>query len=268
MTRGTRCALALIALLLSLVIVGPMVAPPRNVMAAMGRELFSPPSSTHWLGTDQLSRDVFARLTWGGRVSLAIATIAVVLAALIGSGLGLLAASSSRWLRAAIQRLINLSLSLPRIIILFVVIAAAGRLSPLTLGILLGLTGWPPVARLVRGEALRLRGAAYVTAARALGAPELRILRREIFPGTLPAVAVTSTLGLADAILLEAGLSFLGIGIAPPDPSWGGMVLEARDYLASHPWLMVAPCVALVMTTSAATLLGSSLRRSLQPGAP
>lgn len=265
MTRQGRVGFVLLLGLVALALVGPLlgrdpVAQPDPLHGA-----FLLPSAAHWLGTDELSRDIFARLAYGARISLAIAAIAVAVAAVLGSAIGLAAGATTGIGSRLLQRLVNLGLALPRIIVLLVVLAAVGRIPPALLGVLLGLTGWPAVARLVRGETLRLNGAAYVTAARALGAPRLRVVLRDIFPGTLPAVLVATTLGVADVILLEAGLSFIGVGVRPPDPSWGGMILEARDYLANAPWLMLAPCLALVVATSAATLLGEALRGSLQP---
>ncbi len=265
MTAPGRIGLALLLALASFAIVGPMIAASPVAQPDPLNGAFLLPSAAHWLGTDQLSRDIFARLAYGARISLAIAAIAVAVAAMVGSAVGLAAGSSTGLVGRALQRVINLGLALPRIIVLLVVLAAVGRIPPPLLGVLLGLTGWPAVARLVRGETLRLAQAPYVDAAHALGAPPARVLLRDIFPGTLPALLVATTLGVADAILLEAGLSFIGVGVRPPDPSWGSMILEARDHLANAPWLLLAPCVALVLATSAATLLGESLRRSLQP---
>jgi peptide/nickel transport system permease protein len=265
MTSQRRIGFALLTLLVALAAIGPLVATDPAVQLDPLNGALRLPSAAHWLGTDQLSRDIFARLAYGARVSLAIAAIAVTVAATLGSAIGLGAGASSGIVGRALERIINLGLALPRIIVLLVVLAAVGRIPPLALGVLLGLTGWPAVARLVRGETLRLARAPYVSAAYALGAPRTRIVLRDIFPGTVPAVIVATTLGVADVILLEAGLSFIGVGVRAPDPSWGGMILEARDYLASAPWLMLAPCVALVAATTAATLLGEALRSSLQP---
>jgi len=265
MTFQGRLGLALLFALATLAIIGPMIAADPSAQPDPLNGAFLLPSAAHWLGTDQLSRDIFARLATGARVSLTIAAIAVTVAAIIGAAIGLAAGTTSGLLASGFQRVINLGLALPRIIVLLVVLAAVGRIPLLLLGVVLGLTGWPAVARLVRGETLRLVGAPYVTAAHALGAPRGRVVLRDIFPGTLAPLLVATTLGVADVILLEAGLSFIGVGVRPPDPSWGGMILEARDHLANAPWLLVAPCVALVVATSAATLLGEALRRSLQP---
>ena len=265
MTRTGRLGLTILALLAALAIIGPLVAGDPNAQPDPVNASLLLPSHAHWLGTDQLSRDIFARLAFGARISLVVAIIAVGVAASIGSAVGLAAGAARGIGGRMLQWLIDLGLALPRIIVLLVVLAAVGRVHYALLGVILGATGWPAVARLVRGETLRLRQAQYVAAAQALGAEPARVLWREIFPGTLPAVLVASTLGLGDAILLEAGLSFIGVGVRPPDASWGGMLFEARDYITSAPWLVFIPCLALVMATSAATLLGEALRRSLQP---
>lgn len=265
MTRDTRTGLTLLGALLALALVGPFIAGDPSVQHNLLTDALRPPSLAHWLGTDQYARDVFARLAHGARISLAVATLAVAVAAALGTAIGLLAGAASGWPSRILGRVIDLGLALPRVIVLLVVLSAVGTLSLPVFAIVLGLTGWAGVARLVRGEALHLRHAGYVTAAAALGAPEGRILRREILPGTLAPVLVAATLGVADAMLLEAGLSFLGLGVRPPAPSWGGMLLEARQYLSNAPWLILAPGLALVAATSAATLLGDALRRALQP---
>ena len=262
MKTHRRFALVLLAALAVFAIVGPWIAPDRSIP---GEFILQAPSRAHWLGTDGVARDIFARLAFGARISLIVALIAVTVAAAVGSMVGLLAGATDTLIARVAQRVINLGLALPRVIVLLVVLATIGEISIVTLGVVLGMTGWPAVARLVRGETLRLRETQFVVAARALGAPPSHIIWRDIFPGTLPAVLVATTLGVADAILLEAGLSFIGVGVRPPEASWGGMILEAREYIYNAPWLLIAPCVALVVATSAATLLGEALRRSLQP---
>lgn len=264
MTRFGKAGLVALVALALFAIVGPWMAGDPNSLDLAGGPLLGP-SGAHWFGTDQLGRDVFARLAVGARISLVVATLAVAVAAAAGIAFGVAAATLPGIAGRTVERAIDLGLALPRLIVLLVVLAALGRVHYALLGVILGATGWPAVARLVRGEALRLDHAQHVSAARALGSPPVRVVWHEILPGTLPAVLVASTLGLADAILLEAGLSFIGVGVRPPDASWGGMLYEARDYIGTAPWLVFVPCVALVAATSAATLLGDALRRSLQP---
>lgn len=265
MTRSRRIGLGLLAALVALALVGPWVAPDPNVQPALASGSLAAPSAAHWLGTDQYSRDVFARVAHGARASLTVAAIAVTVAAILGMVIGLIAGVAGPLLGGVLRRTIDIALALPRVVVLLVLLATAGTLPLPLFALVLGLTGWPALARLVRGETLRLRHAPYVEAARALGAEPRRVALREILPGAIPPLLVAATLGTADAILLEAGLSFLGLGIQPPAPSWGGMLLEARDYLGTAPWLLLAPGLALVLATATATLLGDALRHSLHP---
>ncbi len=266
MTGTLRAGLVLGGGLVLLAIVGPWIAPDPLAQPDLITGTLQSPSATHWFGTDQYSRDVFARLAAGARASLGIAVGAVVVATLLGTLVGLIAGGARGAAAEALRRAIDLLLGLPRLVVLLVLLAAVGPLTPLSLALVLGATGWPAIARLVRGETLRLRETGFVGAARALGASPLRILRRDILPGAMAPALVAATLGIADAILLEAGLSFIGLGIQPPAPTWGGMILEARDHIASAPWLLLAPGLALVVATTAATLIGDALRHRLLPG--
>jgi peptide/nickel transport system permease protein len=256
----------LLAVLLALALLGPLVAPDPNLQPALTDGTLAPPSAAHWLGTDQFSRDVFARVAHGARASLSVAAIAVGVAALLGMLIGLAAGVAGPALGGMLRRVIDIGLALPRVVVLLVLLAAIGALPLPLFALVLGLTGWPSLARLVRGETLRLRQAVFVDAAEALGATPSRIAFRELLPGAIPPLLVAAAMGTADAMLLEAGLSFLGLGIQPPAPSWGGMLLEARDHLGGAPWLLLAPGTALVLATVTATLLGDSLRRFLHPG--
>lgn len=265
MTTTARVGLAALGALLLLALVGPFMAPDPNLQPDLARGALAAPSLVHWLGTDQFSRDVFARLAHGARASLAVAVIAVSVATLLGTVVGLAAGAAGALSGEMLRRLIDIGLAIPRVVVLLILLASIGTLPLPLFAAVLGATGWPAVARLVRGETLRLRQAPFVTAARALGADAPRLAWREILPGALSPVFVAAALGTADAMLLEAGLSFLGLGILPPTPSWGGMLLEAREHLGTAPWLLLAPGLALVLATATATLLGDALRRSLNP---
>jgi len=262
MTRQGQAGIVLLGAIITLAVVGPMLATDPNVQPDLLRGTLLPPSTTNWLGTDQYSRDVLARLAWGARTSLIVAMIAVSVATTIGIAIGLAAGRPDGWVAALLRRAIDVTLAVPRVLVLLILLAALGTLPIPVFALLLGLVGWAGIARLVRGESLRLRNAQYVVASRALGATPARVLWREILPGTLGAVQVAATLSLADVILLEAGLSFLGMGVRPPAPSWGGMLIESQPYLGSAPWLIMPPIVALIAATSAATLIGASLRQS------
>lgn len=258
-----RIGVTLSILLAAVAMVGPWLVGDPTV--ASGSDFLASPSGSHLLGTDPFGRDVLARTVHGARVSLIVALVSTVVALMVGVALGVLAGGHHKPVARALSHFINFALAVPRVILLLVLVAATGRLGPWALALMLGLTGWPTIARLARGEALRLEHSGFVTASEALGASLPRRLLREILPGALPAGLVAATLGIADALLLEAGLSYLGIGIRPPHPSWGGMILEAQPYLAQAPWLLFGPAVALVMATVAATLLGEALRARLNP---
>jgi peptide/nickel transport system permease protein len=267
MKGQTRVGVGLVTLLALLAIVGPFVAGDPDAQLELATGTLQAPSAAHLLGTDEFSRDVFARLAHGAAISLGVGIVAVVVAALLGMLIGLWAGRSEGLLGGMLRRIIDLGLAIPRILVLLVLLSSIGHLPMWLFAVVLGATGWPAMARLIRGETLRLRHTQYVAAARALGAAEGRILWREILPGALPPLLVAATLGVADAMLLEAGLSFLGLGAPPPAASWGGMLLESRSVMAVAPWMVLAPGTALVAATSAATLLGDALRRRLQPDA-
>lgn len=259
-----RLAIGLVVMLAILAIIGPWLGGDPYAAGPDGARLTAP-SWQHLLGTDQFGRDVLARLAHGARLSLGIAALAIGIASCIGLLLGVVAGGTNGPVAAILSRLIDLALALPRIVVLLVLVAVLGALGPIGLGLVLGVTGWPAIARLTRGEALTLRHAPYVAAAHALGATPLRRLMREVLPGTLAPVTVAATLGVADVLMLEAGLSFLGIGIRPPTPTWGSMLLEAQPYITAAPWLLLAPAAALVVATAAATLGGDALRTQMQP---
>lgn len=267
MRTATKVGFGLLSLLALLAIVGPFITGDPDAQLDLLNGTLQAPSAAHLLGTDEFSRDVLARLAHGAGISLGVGFLAIAVAALLGIVIGLWAGGTDGVVSRLLDRGINLGLAIPRIVVLLVLLSAVGTLPMWLFAVVLGATGWPAMARLVRGETLRLRHAPFVAAARALGAPERRILGREILPGALPPLLVAATLGVADAMLLEAGLSFLGLGAAPPAASWGGMLLESRSVMAVAPWMVLAPGAALVAATSAATLLGDALHRRLQPDA-
>ncbi len=236
-------------------------------------QLPAPPDARHLLGTDDLGRDVLSRLLYGARVSLGVALLVVVLEALIGVPLGLIAGFYSGRLDTLLMRVTDVVFAFPDIllaILLAAVIRGANQvvsmpLSLTALFISLGAVGWPGVARLVRGQTLALREKEYIEAARALGASDSSIIWKHVFPNVLSPLIVQITQDMAGVILAEATLAFLGLGVAPPYPSWGRMINEARDQMQGHPMLLLYPSLLLALTVMAFNFFGDALRDALDP---
>lgn len=264
--RAARLALLVIVALLLLAALAPWLAPYSPVaqpdIVAL-RNL--PPSAAHLFGTDFASRDVLSRVMYGARVSLSVALLAVAVSITLGTGYGAVAGYAGGRTDAIMMRLIDAALSIPRLLLLIAILALWDGVGVPVLILLLGLTGWFGVSRLVRAEVLSLRDTDMITAARALGARDGEILRRHVLPSVLSPVIVAATLGVANVILLEAGLSFLGIGVRPPAPSWGSIIQDGADAIGSLWWLSLFPGVAIVVTVMAFNALGDRLRDALDP---
>jgi peptide/nickel transport system permease protein len=251
-------ALGLAALLAPLVLNDPAAMP--DVVAGA-----TPPSLAHPFGTDQLNRDILSRVMHGGRISLAVAGLAVLLSLGLGSLVGLVAGYVGGRLDAVLMRAVDAALAIPRLFVILLLLVVWERIPLGALILVLGTTGWFATSRLVRGEVLRLRHEAFVLAAEGLGAPARRTILRHLLPNAAGPLLVAATLGVGDVILLEAGLSFLGLGIQPPTPSWGGMVLDARPLIVSAPWTAIFPGAAIVVTVLSVNLIGDALQAALDP---
>jgi len=245
--------MVLVALLGPLILADPRAQPDLATGTLLG------PSLRHPLGTDHLSRDVLARLVNGARVSLGVALGAVLLSMTCGALVGLVAGYVGGWVDVVLMRLVDAALAIPRIFLLFLITAVMERIPLTMLVLVLGVTGWFGASRLVRAEVLRLRSLEFVQGAEALGAGRWRIMLRHLLPNALAPLLAATTLAVGDVILLEAGLSFLGFGVQPPTPSWGGMILDARPYLISAPLSSIAPGLAIVAAVLAVNLVGESL---------
>jgi len=230
------------------------------------RHAEQPPSREHWLGTDELGRDVYTRLLYGGRVSLTVGLVAVSIYMVIGVTLGAVAGYYGGAVDSVIMRITDVVMIIP-FFPLALTMAAALRPSVYNTMIVIGLLGWTGICRLVRGEFLTLRGREYVEAARAIGVPDGRIIFRHILPNALAPVVVAATLGMGSAILSEAGLSFLGFGVQQPTPSWGNMLSAALSLkvLLLQPWIWLPPGLLIFVAILALNLVGEGLREALDP---
>lgn len=220
----------------------------------------------HVLGTDRFGRDVWTRLVYGARVSLGVGLLAVLISIAVGVTVGALAGYGRGPVPLALLGLTDFALAVPRVVLLLL-LAALWRPSTALVIVVLGLTGWMSVARLVHGEVRALAARPFVEGAVASGARRLRVLVRHILPNALTPVIVAAALGVGNAITLEASLSFLGLGVQPPTPSWGNMIASGRDVLVNAPWVATAPGAALVIVVVACTLLGDAVRDALEPSA-
>ena len=218
------------------------------------------PSLQHPFGTDPFSRDVLSRVLHGARVSLGVAVGAMLLSVTLGAALGALAAVLGGWVDAAISALVDMLIAMPRLLVVIALVATFGTLSPWWLVALIGGSGWLTTARVVRAEMRDHLQRDYVLAARALGATRWRMIWQHLLPAVAPQIAVAAALALAAVIPLEAALSFVGLGIQPPSPSWGNILLDGTDYLTSAWWLVVFPVGAVTMTVGSALVLADRLR--------
>ena len=266
--RKNRIALMGLIFMLALYVITlltPLIAPfdPAEQGDIVATRYLAP-SFENLMGTDRFGRDIFSRVLYGSRISLTIGFLAVSIGVAVGVLLGAVAGYFGRRVDAVIMRFTDMMLSIPRLVLLLVTIALFEPSLTLII-IVLGLTGWMGIARIVRGEVLSLREREFVQAARALGMGPTRIISRHIIPNTLAPIIVYATLGIGTTILVEAALSFLGLGVQPPTASWGNMIADGRDSLITAWWIATFPGLAIVFTVTAFNLLGDGLRDALDP---
>lgn len=272
--RLAQVGMALVGILILTALLAPWLAPhnPQHLLAdglnAAGQP--HPPGAEFLLGADSLGRDIFSRVIFGARISLLVAMIAMITSVILGSTVGLLGGYFEGWTDVLLTRLTESVMSLPTILLaiaLFVVLpgdSAGQRLFKLLLAI--SLVTWTGIARAVRGVTLSLKKREYVEAARALGCSHLRIIFKHLLPNVLPTVIVMATLAVAQNILLEAGLSYLGQGVDPSVASWGSMIKDGEPYLLAAPWMVLVPGIAIILAVAGFNLLGRAMEETLEPG--
>lgn len=263
LNRSGAFGLVVVALVVAAAALAPLLSPYGPVDSELARSL-QPPSRAHWFGTDQLGRDLLTRILYGARVSLAIGLVTVGVAGAVGLAVGIAAGYLGGMVDVLLMRLVDVYLSFPFILLALTVNAILGiGLQNIILTLII--TGWVVYARLVRGEVLALKTQDYVEAARALGAPEARIVLRHLLPNLWTPVIILSSLQVAQFIVAEAAISFLGFGVQPPTASWGNMLNEGKTYIYNAWWMTTFPGLALVLTALGVNLVGDWLRDTLDP---
>jgi peptide/nickel transport system permease protein len=253
----------IIILIFLLAMLAPFIAPydPNDINV---KAILLGPSMQHWMGTDGLGRDVLSRMLYGGRVSLLVGLVAVGISTAIGILLGAVAGFYRGWIDVFIMRLVDIMLSIPSF---FLILAVIAFLTPsiINIMIVIGLTSWMGVTRLVRAEFLSLCEREYVLASRTLGARDYRLIFRHLLPNSLTPIIVSAVLGVAGAVLMESGLSFLGLGVQAPQASWGNILTDGKEYIQFAWWLSLFPGLAILITVLGYNLLGEGLRDALDP---
>ena len=259
----SKAGFIIIVVVFLLAMLAPIIAPydPDDINV---KAILIEPTWQHWMGTDGLGRDVLSRMLFGGRISLLVGLVAVGISTVIGIILGAIAGYYRGWVDTVIMRLVDVMLSIPSF---FLILAVIAFLTPsiINVMIVIGLTSWMGVTRLVRAEFLSLSGREFVQASRALGAKDTRLIFTHLLPNSLTPIIVSSVLGVAGAVLMESGLSFLGLGVQAPQASWGNILTDGKDYIQFAWWLSLFPGLAILITVLGYNLLGEGLRDALDP---
>ncbi|HNV88425.1 MAG TPA: ABC transporter permease [Methylotenera sp.] len=259
----SKAGFIIIVMVFLLAMLAPVISPydPDEINV---KAILLGPSWQHWMGTDGLGRDVLSRMLFGGRISLLVGLVAVGISTAIGILLGAIAGYYRGWVDTLIMRLVDVMLSIPSF---FLILAVIAFLTPsiVNVMIVIGLTSWMGVTRLVRAEFLSLSGREFVMASRTLGAKDARLIFTHLLPNSLTPIIVSSVLGIAGAVLMESGLSFLGLGVQAPQASWGNILTDGKDYIQFAWWLSLFPGLAILITVLGYNLLGEGLRDALDP---
>ena len=248
----------LLVLIILSAVAAPLLAPAGPAVVDLG-SVRLPPSAAHWFGTDPIGRDLVARILYGGQVSLLVAGAGMIGSLSFGTLMGMLGAFGSYWMRAVVDRAIDIQLAFPYVLLAIAITSAVKPSTPVLI-VLMVLAAWAGAARVVRSIALQERGKDYVKAATVIGASPWRIALFHVFPSVLPSLLVLAAMQMAAMIVFEATLSFLGMGVQPPTPSWGGIMLDGKNYITSSWWLTTLPGLAIVLTSLSLVLIGDGLQ--------
>jgi peptide/nickel transport system permease protein len=269
--RRAVIGLAILGVLAMVALLAPLLAPvDPNAQPDILRTRFlaplsaGPDGTTYWLGTDRFGRDILSRLMYGSRISLTVGLLSVAVSVVLGCAVGVAAAVGGGWIERGLMAATDTILAMPRLVVLLALVAL-WEPSLLLVVLVLGLTGWMGIARLARAEVKGILARPYLDAARALGISGPRLLWRHLLPNAMTPIIVAAALAVGNAITLESGLSFLGIGVPPPAPSWGSMIATGRDALVHAPWIATFPGLAIVLAVVATNLIGDSVRDVLDP---
>ncbi|MCG3086918.1 nickel transporter permease [Sporosarcina cyprini] len=255
--------MAIVLFFILVAILAPWLA-PEGINDQSHADRLQPPSSAHWLGTDDFGRDILSRIIYGARISLSVGFLSVVLSVIVGSMLGIVAGYYGRWVDTIISRVFDIMLAFPSILLAIAIVAVLGPSLQNAL-IAIAIINVPNFGRLIRSKVLSIKEEEYISAAKAIGMKDARILFSHILPNSMAPVIVQGTLAVATAILEAAALGFLGLGAEPPMPEWGKMLADSKDYLQSAPWTMIFPGLSIMLTVLGFNLMGDGLRDALDP---
>jgi peptide/nickel transport system permease protein len=257
-------ALAVVIIEILIAISAPLLIPRELAIDPNPLSILQRPSAEHWLGTDEAGRDIFARLIYASRISLSIGFLAVTVAILVGTTVGAIAGYFGGWLDNTLMRVTDAMLSIPALFFLIVLSVTLGP-SVRTMIVVIGLLSWMELARIIRANVLSLKQREFVEAAQTIGARAPQVIARHILPNTVAPIVVAATLGVGNALLTEASVSYLGLGVQPPDPSWGNMLYNAQSYFFNAPWITLYPGVMILITVLCINFVGDGLRDALDP---
>jgi peptide/nickel transport system permease protein len=263
MNRMMITGIIIVSALVLTALFAPLIA-PYDYKEQKIQERLMPPSAVHIMGTDELGRDIFSRMVFGTRVSISVGVIAVLISTIIGVSLGIISAYFGGTIDNIIMRFVDIFLTIPTLFLILMLIVFLGP-SIFNIMIIIGLTSWTDIARIIRAEVLTIKKLPYVEAARLMGFKKRRIMLRHILPNAIAPILVYMTFGISGAILAESGLSFLGLGVQPPYPSWGNILTSGKDYIDTAWWMVMFPGFAIFISVFAYNILGEGLRDHLNP---